>query len=118
MRYFTEKPKDTNFVKRFAYKCDHPLYSECTLFRDNSQGLAVIQKRFNARLKIFWYGPIEVWLIQEILNQPNFAQYLKDNGKEPTDGLYPTVTIRQLMWALKMKPLRKEWWESQEKQCI
>ena len=118
MRYFTEKPKDVNYAQQFTYKCDHPLYSECTLFKNGSRGLAVIQKRFNARLKIFWYGPIELWLIQEILKQNTFEQYFDEHSNELIDGLYPTVTVRQLMWALKMKPLRKEWWESQEKQCI
>ena len=29
-----------------------------------------------------------------------------------TDGLYPTVTIRQIMWALKMKPIKRERWET------
>ena len=29
-----------------------------------------------------------------------------------TDGLYPTVTVRQIMWALKMKPIQKERWET------
>ena len=29
-----------------------------------------------------------------------------------TDGLYPTVTIRQIMWALKIKPIPKERWET------
>lgn len=29
-----------------------------------------------------------------------------------TDGLWPTVTIRQIMWALKMKPLQKQRWET------
>ncbi len=29
-----------------------------------------------------------------------------------TDGVYPTVTIRQIMWALKMKPLARERWET------
>ena len=27
-------------------------------------------------------------------------------------GLYPTVTIRQIMWALKIKPLKRERWET------
>ena len=27
-------------------------------------------------------------------------------------GLFPTVTVRQLMWALKMKPIAKECWET------
>lgn len=28
------------------------------------------------------------------------------------DGLYPTVTVRQIMWALKMKPIPRERWET------
>lgn len=31
---------------------------------------------------------------------------------ECTDGLYPTVTIRQIMWALKMKPIQRQRWET------
>ena len=31
---------------------------------------------------------------------------------EGTDGLYPTVTIRQIMWALKMKPIQRQRWET------
>ena len=30
----------------------------------------------------------------------------------PLDDIYPTVTVRQLMWALKMKPIRRERWET------
>ena len=33
-------------------------------------------------------------------------------GGECTDGLYPTVTIRQIMWALKMKPIQRQRWET------
>ena len=31
---------------------------------------------------------------------------------EGKDGLHPTVTIRQIMWALKMKPIPRERWET------
>lgn len=31
---------------------------------------------------------------------------------EPKDGIYPTMTVRQAMWAAKMKPLKKERWET------
>lgn len=31
---------------------------------------------------------------------------------ECTEGLYPTVTIRQIMWALKMKPIQRQRWET------
>lgn len=40
-----------------------------------------------------------------------FKKFFDDRAGEATDCLYPTVTIRQIMWALKMKPLAKERWE-------
>lgn len=40
------------------------------------------------------------------------AIYSSLYGDKCTDGLYPTVTIRQIMWALKMKPLPRERWET------
>ena len=118
MRYFTEKPKDASRTRRYTYECNHPLYSACTLLEKEGRGLAIVQRRFNARLKIFWYGPIESWLVNEIVSNDGFESYFDEHAESSRDGLYPTVGIRQLMWALKMKPLRKEWWDSQEKQCI
>ena len=38
--------------------------------------------------------------------------YFDQKAGKCTDWLYPTVTIRQIMWALKMKPLKKERWET------
>ena len=38
--------------------------------------------------------------------------YFNTIAKKTTDGLYPTVTIRQIMWGLKMKPLNREPWET------
>ena len=32
--------------------------------------------------------------------------------KKDSHGYFPTVTVRQLMWALRMKPLKKERWET------
>lgn len=51
-----------------------------------------------------------------------FGMYLETIGIKNTEdirhvdieqsGLYPTVNVRQLMWALRMKPMRKERWET------
>ena len=40
----------------------------------------------------------------------NFKEFFDERSGEGTDDLYPTVTIRQIMWALKMKSLKKEKW--------
>lgn len=41
-----------------------------------------------------------------------FKEFFDSRAGECTDGLYPTVTIRQIMWALKIKPMKRERWET------
>lgn len=94
------------------YICDHPVYSRCTLFRIDEKGLAVIQQRFDAKDKSTRWGEIEPWLANALYLHPGFLSYFKDRAGTCTNGLYPTVTVRQIMWALKMKPLKRERWET------
>lgn len=112
MRYHYEKP--TIYVPMYGklYTCDHPVYNQCTLFEINGRGLAVIQQRFNSIDKSTWWSEIDPWLTDRLYLHSDFLEYFNSRSGECTDGLYPTVTIRQIMWALKMKPLKKERWET------
>lgn len=94
------------------YLCDHPIYNKCTLFREKSIGLAIIQQRFDSNTKRTWWGEIDPWLVDELYLNPNFYEFFKQRAEKEVNGLYPTVTIRQIMWALRMKPLQKERWET------
>jgi hypothetical protein len=78
----------------------------------NELGLAVIQQRFDPETKQTWWSEIDPWLTDPLYLHPKFKETFMDRAGECKDGLYPTVTIRQLMWALKMKPLQKERWET------
>lgn len=98
---------------KYLYRCNHPLYSSCSLCKRGEKGLAIIQKRFNPKLKIFWYGPIDSRLMNDIVRNKRFDAYFAEHCGDADDGIFPTVEIRSIMWALRMKPLRKEWWESQ-----
>ena len=49
--------------------------------------------------------------LMDYLN-PRFRAFFDRRAGTGTDDLYPTVTIRQIMWALKMKPLPKQPWET------
>lgn len=111
MRYFYERPTEYFITKGFTYRCNHPTYNSCTLYLKDNKGLSVIQQRFNPRLKITWWGPIDPWLVDDIFNRPGFADYFEKNSENCKDGLYPTVKVREIMWALKMKPIRREYWE-------
>ena len=43
---------------------------------------------------------------------PRLKEYFDIRSGMAMDGLDPTVTIRQIMWALKMKPIKRERWET------
>lgn len=112
MRYHYKKPLMYLSMYGITYACNHPVYDKCTLYQIKNRGLAVIQQRFDDDLKSTWWSEIDPWLTDIIYLHPKFEEYFDERSGECTDGLYPTVTIRQIMWALKLKPLPKERWET------
>lgn len=112
MRYHYEKPHI--YLSKYGekYKCNHPVYDICTLYKIGAKGLAVIQQRYDKETKHTWWGEIDEWLTDDLYLHPNFKSYFMERAGTPKDGLYPTVTVRQMMWALKMKPIPKEPWET------
>ena len=112
MRYFYKKPDLYSSLYGSTYSCDHPAYNKCTLFQINNKGLAVIQQRYNPDTKCTYWTEIDPWLSDDLYLHPNFEKFFNERGGEPADGVYPTVTIRQIMWGLKMKPLPRERWET------
>lgn len=112
MRYHYERPSIYLSMYGATYNCDHPVYSNCTLFQIKDKGLAVIQQRYDESTKRTWWGEIDPWLTDSIYLHPEFHEYFKKRANTVQNGLYPTVTIRQIMWALKIKPLPRERWET------
>lgn len=112
MRYHYQKP--TIFLSMYGdtYKCNYPVYDKCTLFKIENKGLSVIQQRYDIETKRTWWTELDPWLTDEIYLHPKFIGYFNERAGECVDGVYPTVTIRQLMWALKMKPIRRSRWET------
>lgn len=112
MRYFYEKPATYSSIYGVLYKCNHLVYSECTLFEINKLGLAIIQQRYDPNTKVTRWGPIDPWLIDDLYLHSNFEKFFNERAGEHHNGVYPTVTIRQIMWGLRMKPLPREQWET------
>lgn len=112
MRYHYEKPELYLSMYGEVYTCNHPIYDKCTLFKINNKGLAIIQQRFDKETKHTWWSEIDPWLNNDLYLHPRFKMYFDERSDECKNGLYPTVTIRQIMWALKMKPLPRERWET------
>ncbi len=112
MRYHYKKPSIYTNTYGSRYICNHPVYSVCTLLSIGSKGLAVIQQRYDPVTKHTWWGEIDPWLANAIYLHPKFKSYFDERAGTSVNGLYPTVSVRQIMWALKLKPLPREPWET------
>lgn len=55
---------------------------------------------------------IDPWLINDIYLNKRFPEYFDNHAALPQNDIYPTVTVRSIMYALHMKPLPKEKWET------
>ena len=112
MRYHQEKPAIFLSMYGETYECNHPVYSRCTLYRLDNKGLAIIQQRYDEATKRTWWSEIDPWLTDILYLHPKFKEFFDDRSGECLDGIYPTVTIRQIMWGLKMKPIKRARWET------
>lgn len=113
MQIKTVKNPSGEIWKYFVFTCDHPLYNACTLIDQNGVGLAVIQQRFNKKYKSTIWGAIDDMIAQDAIMNPKFPKYFEAKADTVDDnGLYPTITVRQLMWALRMPPLKRQIWET------
>ena len=112
MRYHYEMPDFPSAMYGRVYNCDHPVYSKCTLLSIEDKSLAIIQQRYDPATKCTWWGEIDSWIADALYLHPNFVEYFDQRAGNCVDGLYPTVTVRQIMWALKMKPIKRERWET------
>lgn len=109
--YYKRKTDSNRLQHAVVYKCNHPLYSTCTLFKSGEMGLAVVQKRFNPDLKVSWWDVIDPWIANDMYEEKGFYVYFSKHAGFPVNGLYPTVDVRKMMYALNMKPLKKKYWE-------
>lgn len=112
MRYHYDKPDHYTSMYGQIYICNHPVYSRCTLYKIGDDGLAVIQQRYDTRSKCTWWTEIDPWLVDTLYLHSGFKKFFDERSGECKEGLYPTVSVRQIMWALKMKPIPRERWET------
>ena len=113
MRYHYDPPNLYFSEYGITYRCNHVVYSECTLYLMGNLGLAVIQQRYNSKDKSTYWTAIDPWLVDQLYLSPGFKKYFLQYAAVKNDkGLYPTVTVRQMMWNLRFKPLEREKWET------
>ena len=108
MKYYYQKPDICVRVFGKPIALDHPIYKSGTLYLENGRGLIVIQKHFESEVKECYWGSVDAWIANDIYTSNNFPEFFFRNALEED---YPIFQLRKLMWALRMKPLRKEEWE-------
>ena len=74
--------------------------------------MAGIQQRYETETKHTYWTEIDPWLTDQLYLRLKFKEFFDGRSREATDGLYPIITIRQIMWALKMKPIKIDRWET------
>ena len=79
---------------------------------DRKNGLSVIQQRYNPDTKHTYWTEIDPWLTDSLYLHQKFKEFFDERSGPAQDGIYPTVTIRQIMLAFKMKPIPRERWET------
>lgn len=112
MRHYYEKSAVYFSMYGETYICNHPVYDKCTLFRIKNRGVSVIQQRFDPETKTTFWTDIDPWLTDELYLNISFKKFFDEHADTEINGIFPTFTIRQIMWALKMKPLPRELWET------
>lgn len=106
MKYYYQKPDLYFRLYGEHIDLDHPVYKAGTLYLQEDKGLVVVQQKFELGYS-FW-DSLDQWLANDIYLNSNFPEYF---AKNCTEAPYPIVQIRKLMWALRMKPLKREFWE-------
>ena len=106
MKYFYQPPDLKTQLYGKTINLDHPVYKIGTLYLQDGLGLIVTQRRFT--VKYVYWDAIDPWLANDIYLNPNFPSYFAEHAT-PED--YPIIPVRKIMWALRMKPLAKEYWE-------
>lgn len=112
MRYFQDQPKLYKAVYGETYISSNPVYVKGTLFRIGKKGLVVIQQRYREEDKSTWWDEIDPWLRNPIFLNTRFSEFFESFASEEKEDGFNTVTIRQIMWALRMKPIKRERWET------
>lgn len=112
MRYHSKSPNHNFKVFGETFVVNHMLYNSGTLFQIKKKGLVIIQQYFNSEKKTTYWGPVDNWLANLVYCHKDFLLLFEKYASERVNGLYPTITIRHAMYWLKIKPIKKEVWET------
>ena len=81
MRYHdNDQPQEWTNYYGSVYRCNHPVYRVCTLYKERSKGLCVIQQRYNEESKATYWSAIDPWLTDKIYLHDGFKEYFDSHA--------------------------------------
>lgn len=86
MRYHYKRPAMYKQIYGSKYKCNHPVYNTCTLFKINNKGLAVMQQRYCQKTKATYLDEIDKWLVDDLYLHKNFEKFFNNRSGECANG--------------------------------
>lgn len=86
------------------------IFRHYTEFKEGDRRIGVIQQYFDPIDKKCWWDSIDPAIAEDIFKQERFAKWFKEKAA-PADISCPIVKLRTIMWELRMRPLKKEFWE-------
>ena len=105
MKYFYQKPEIYIDIYGKTVTLDHPIYQKGTKISTDGKAIIIVQQRFIN--KTFFWDSVDPWIISDIYLNKNFPSFFSQYASENP----PIFQLRKIMWALRMKPLPKEFWE-------
>lgn len=112
MKFHYEQPEiiECIYGETFSLRDRHPVYTAGTLFKSDGRGIVVVQQHFMNVTdggKYCYWGAVDPDIANRIYLSPNFKDFFEKHAAKP----YRIFQLRKLMWALRMKPLKRAIWE-------
>lgn len=107
MRYFYRTGEVCVAMYGEPIKLAHDIYRNGTLFRQDGKGLVVTRLMMHSDKSFSWEA-LDPALANDIYLSERFPEFFAEHAAS-TD--WPIFPVRKVMWALRMKPLPKEFWE-------
>ena len=70
-----------------------------------------MQKHFDPVSRSMWWGSLDPWLACDIQKSENYKAFF-ERYANPEHSF--VISVRKLMWELRMKPPPKEFWEEEK----
>lgn len=108
MKYYYEKPEFSTRLYGKVVHLDHPVYRAGTFYEERGLGLIAVQQKFDEENRFCYWTAIDPDIANDIYLSPRFPVFFAEHA---TPNNYPIFQLRKLMWALRIKPLPREYWE-------